>query len=217
MTDRPDARPDNWIWLDLETTCLDERTPADAHILEIGLIAVDARLNEVAHWGSAIKFPRGDLADVLRRCGTFELHQNSGLYGELTGPRAIREFAAGGLPTLAEAEAVACQFVQTFAPPVMQPRRDGQGEYMAAGSPLCGSNVGKFDWPWIREQMPKLAAMFHYRAYDSNFCFMSEQRFGGGPSVKAETRHRALDDCRQSIDTVRRFFGLPTLSAGATR
>lgn len=208
-----DARPDNWIWVDLETTCLDERHP-DAAILEIGLVAVDARLNEVAHWSSPIKFHHGDLAACLTRNGTFEMHQNSGLYGELIGERSHLLFEAGGLPTLAEAEAVACQFVQTFAPPVFLPRRDGTGEYMAAGSPICGANVGKFDAIWLRAKMPKLAAMFHYRCFDTNAFFMSEQRFGGGPSTKGEVRHRSLDDCRQSIDTVRRFFGL-TPSGGA--
>lgn len=199
-------RPDNWVWIDLETTCLDERSP-DAAILEIGLVAVDARLNEVAHWASPVKFFHGDLTDCLRRGGTLELHSNSGLYGELhSSPRIHIDFQAGGLPTLAEAEAVAMQFVQAYAPPVL--RTDGSVEL---GSPLCGANVGSFDRAWLRQHMPKLAAMFHYRAYDSNFCFMSEQRFGGWPSVKAETRHRALDDCRQSINTVRKFFRLPAL------
>lgn len=204
------ARPDAWIWVDLETSTLDERTP-DSYILEIGLVAVDAQLNEVAHWASPVKFPRGDLTDVLRRGGVLEMHSNSGLYGELQGSdgRAHRAFEAGGLPSLAEAEAVAQSFVATFAPPVMS----ADGTRVVQGSPLCGANVGKFDWPWLRQHMPKLAAMFHYRCYDTNFAFMSEQRFGGGPSVKAETRHRALADCRQSIATVRRFFGLPAVSS----
>lgn len=199
-------RPDNWIWVDLETTCLDERAE-HAHILEIGLVAVDAQLREVAHWHSPISFPRGDLAQVLRNGGTFEMHQNSGLFGELTGERSLLKFEAGGLPTLAQAEAVAMQFVQAYAPPVFAPRRDGTGQYFAAGSPMCGANVS-FDRGWLEVHMPKLAAMFHYRNFDSNFCFMSEQRFGGGPSTKGEVRHRALDDCRQSIATVRKFFGL---------
>lgn len=204
----------NWIWLDLETSCLDERE-SHAFILEIALVAVDARLNEVAHWTSPVKFPRGDLVDVLRTGGTLELHSNSGLFGELQGSdgRADLVFEAGGFPTLEQAEAVAIQFMQAYAPPTFYP--DGR---VREGSPLCGSNVGKFDWPWLRLKMPKLAAMFHYRAYDTNAFFMSEQRFGGGPSVKSETRHRALVDCRQSIETVREFFGAPGASSagGAT-
>jgi oligoribonuclease (3'-5' exoribonuclease) len=222
-----DTRPDNWIWVDFETTTLDERHPTDSHILEIGLAAVDAKLQIVCEWSSPVKYFHGDLADCLRRCGTLEMHQNSGLYAELTSGRAHQTFESGGLPTLAEAEAVACQFVATFAPPVynisdthwaqiQQAKEAGYAtdlreRRIVAGSPLCGSNVGKFDWLWMREKMPKLAAMFHYRCYDTNFAFMSEQRFGGGSGVKTNTRHRALDDCHQSINTVRTFFGLPVL------
>ncbi len=204
------TRPDAWIWIDLETPDLD---PEAGQPLEIGLIAVDAQLNEVAHWGSAIKPFHGDLVGLLDRCGTLEMHQASGLLAELTGARSLLRFEAGGLPTLAEAEAVACQFVEAFAPPVFAPRRDGKGQYMVASSPMCGANVG-FDRAWLKRHMPKLAAMFHYRNYDTNFSFMSEQRFGGGPSEKTEVRHRALDDCWQSIAGVRKFFRLPA-SGGA--
>lgn len=205
-----DARPDNWIWLDIECTGLDEHAP-DAAILEIGLVAVDAQLRELAHWSTPIKFGAGDLADVLRRAGLTDMHSNNGLLGELTGARSLIKFEAGGLPDLREAEAVALQFVAQFAPATFAPRRDGNGSYMVAGSPVCGANPG-FDQRWIAEHMPTLASQFHYRGFDSNFCFMSEQRFGGGPSVKSEVRHRALDDCRQSIATVRRFFGLPAVA-----
>jgi oligoribonuclease len=191
----------HWIIIDLETTGLDERE-LTAAILEIGLVAVDRRLNEVAHWASPVKPFHGDalsrLPDRVR-----EMHQNSGLLAELAGPRSLLQFAAGGLPTLVEAEAVALQFVAAYgAPPTVYP--SGQTR---ANAIMVGANIGSFDRQWLKAHMPRLDAAFHYRSADSNFCFLSEQFLLGGPTEKGETRHRALDDCRQSLATLRRFFG----------
>lgn len=192
----------HWIILDLETTGLDPREPTAA-ILEIGLVAVDRLLAEVAHWHSPIKVSRGDFPNSLDP-RVHEMHSNSGLLAELTGARALREFASGGLPTLAEAESVALQFVAAYgAPPVTYP--SGQ---VSAQAIMVGANIGSFDRQWLKVHMPKLDAAFHYRSVDSNFCFLSEQFLLGGPTEKGETRHRALDDARQCLTTLRKYFGV---------
>jgi oligoribonuclease (3'-5' exoribonuclease) len=188
----------HWIILDLETTSLDPREP-NACILEIGLVAVDRRLNEVAHWSSPVKPLRGDWRQSLDARAT-EMHQNSGLIAELLGERAMLKFEAGGLPTLEQAEAVALQFVAAYGAPVSQ--------YGHPQAIMCGANIGSFDRQWLKVHMPKLDQAFHYRSADSNFCFLSEQFLSGAPTEKGETRHRALDDCRQSLATMRKFFGL---------
>lgn len=186
----------NWIFLDLETTSL--RPPGE--ILEIGLVAVNSRLEEVAHWSSPIKPFHGDWLGTLDP-HVKEMHSNSGLLGELLGPRSHLQFQAGGLPTCAEAEAVACAFVDQF----------GAGSD-AKGRPLtimCGAKVGSFDRErWLARCMPQLDAKFNYRELDTNFTFLSEQFLTGGPTEKGETRHRALDDARQSVESVRKFFGV---------
>jgi oligoribonuclease len=194
----------HWIVIDLETTGLDPREPTAA-VLEIGLVAVDRRLNEVAHWASPVKPFHGDaLARLDERVR--EMHQNSGLLAELTGPRSYTTFGVGsppGLPTLAEAEAVALQFVAAYgAPPITYPSGQTRAEAI-----MVGANVGSFDRQWLKVHMPQLDAAFHYRSIDSNFCFLSEQFLLGGPTEKGETRHRALDDCRQSLATLRKYFG----------
>lgn len=185
-----------WIFLDLETTGLD---PDAGGILEIGLVAVDRTLTELAHWASPVKPSHGDWLSLLDGY-VYEMHSGSGLLGELTSERVHLKFEAGGLPDLKQAEAVAVAFVQQFGPP-----QDSRGRPTAI---MCGANVGSFDRGWLRVHMPALDAAFHYRSLDSNFCFLAEQFLTGGPVTKGETRHRALEDARQSVDTVRKFFGI---------
>lgn len=183
----------NFIWLDLETTGLDPRGP-NAEILELGLVAVSPRLEVVGHWHSAIRPSPAALAHVQQDARLLRMHSDSGLWGVLLqDAQTMRNTEHGGLPILSAAVAVALQFVQHFAP--------------GATSPLCGANPS-FDRSWLRALAPALADAFHYRHYDTNFCFLSEHWLAGTPSVKGEVRHRALADCMQSINTVRRFYGL---------
>lgn len=193
--------PPCFVFVDLETGGPDplhgEHDPK-GQILEIALVAVDNRLNEVAHWTSPIK-PLGVDWRVIMPPRVIQMHDGSGLTREInkrTHPLDAKPFDGtpqGGLPTEAEAEAVCIQFMQAYAP--------------GRTSPMCGANVGAFDRRWLKARMAGLEACFTHRCLDSNFCFLADQFFGGQASVKGETRHRALDDARQAIQTVRRFFG----------
>lgn len=188
----------HFVFLDLETGGPDplhgEHDPK-GQILEIALVAVDNRLREMAHWHSPIR-PLGVDWRVIMPPRVIEMHDGSGLTRDIQRHEPhTKPFAEGGLPTEAEAEAVCIQFMQTYAP--------------NRTSPMCGANVGAFDRRWLRARMPGLESTFHYRCYDTNTFFLSDQFFLGRSSVKGETRHRALDDARQSIQTVRRFFGAP--------
>lgn len=108
----------NLVFVDLETTGLDHTAP-EAELLELALVAVDARtLAEVAHWSTPIK----------ARCHTgewhprvYEMHANSGLLLELRSERSLLKFEAGGLPTLEQAESVALQFMAMYAPEPVEP------------------------------------------------------------------------------------------------
>ena len=195
-------REPHWILCDLETPGLD---PSAGQPLEIGLIAVNRKLEPVAHWASPIKPFHGDWFSRLDPY-IVEMHSNSGLIGELRGPRSHMLLEAGGLPTLQEAEAVAVAFVTQFGhPPVTW--RDGTVRGQAI---LAGANVGKFECAhWIPVHFPRVAALLSHRSLDTNFTFLAEQFLGGGPTEKTETRHRALDDCVQALNGLRRFFGLP--------
>lgn len=193
----------NFIWLDLETNGLDPHKP-DALILEIALVAVDATLTEVAHWHAPISPPSGFMGTLPPEL--VDMHSNSGLLGELRGKRSVEKFECGGLPNLAQTEAVAIQFLQAYGP-----GPDGRG----GNCTIAGANPG-FDLAWIRKHMPTLAALFHYRPFDTNAFFMAQAWLTGTQMVKTGVRHRALDDCRASIDVCRRFFGMAPTTAGAT-
>lgn len=191
----------HWILFDIETPGID---PELGQPLEIGLVAVNRRLEAVAEWSAPIKPFHGDW---LERLDPFivEMHSNSGLIAELRGPRSTRTFEAGGLPTLAEAEAVACQFIAHFGhPPITW--RDGSVHPQAI---IAGANVGKFErGAWFPRWLPKVEAACSHRSLDTNFTFLAEQFLSGGPTEKSETRHRAIDDCFQALNGLRKFFGL---------
>jgi oligoribonuclease len=175
------------IFIDLETTGL-LWDATNAEILELALVAVDARtLQEVAHYATPLnaKCYTGEWHPRV-----VEMHQNSGLLQELRGPKAHLKHEAGGLPYVHQAEQVALQFMAQYAP--------GQS------SPMCGANVGAFDRQWVRRFMPKLDEAFHYRCLDTNAAFLVESFVFGLTSSKGVTTHRALDDARQSVDTLRK-------------
>ncbi len=187
----------HWILLELETPELD---PDVGQLREMGMVAVNRKLEPAAEWHSPIKPFHGDW---LERVDPYvrEMHSNSGLLAELRSGRAHEMFEAGGLPTLEQAEAVACAFVAQFGHPP-----DAKGRPQAI---IAGANVGSFDRKWLARWTPKLHGMFSYRSLDTNFTFLAEQFLSGGPTEKSETRHRALADCYQALNGLRKFFGLP--------
>jgi oligoribonuclease (3'-5' exoribonuclease) len=184
----------NLIFLDLETSGLDETNPR-AEILEIGMLAIHPQsLRELAAWSTPIK----------AHCFTgewdpkvVEMHSSSGLLAELRGPRSHLQFAAGGLPSLSEAQAQAVGFFAAHG-----------GRTHLGQSPLCGANPD-FDRRWMKARgLSDLEKMFHYRSFDTN-CFWQLRNFiAGQPAAnKAGTQHRALADARQSVQTLRSFLG----------
>lgn len=70
---------------------------------------------------------------------------------------------------------------------------------------MCGANVGAFDRQWLRRFMPRLDAAFHYRCLDTNAAFLVESYVFGLSTTKGVTTHRALDDARQSVETLRKL------------
>jgi oligoribonuclease (3'-5' exoribonuclease) len=190
----------NFIFLDLETSGLDLHDPR-ALIFEIALVAVDNTLTEVSHWHSPINPSNsgfmGDLSEEI-----IALHTRNGLLPEVRGARSHLKFECGGLPTLAQAEAVACQFVDQFGPPPHNGR---------PCATLAGFNP-KLDLDWIAKHMPSLRSRFSYRPFDANALWMSKAWLTGQAVAKAPGAHRSLADCRAAVRVCREFFGLPVSS-----
>src|SRR5690606_9665840 len=118
------------------------------------------------------------------------------LLEELRGPRSLLPLEAGGFPTLAQAQQLAVEFF--FA----------NGGASAAGkSPLCGANTQDFDRNWLRSRMPELERCFGHRAFDSSAFWQLRDVITGTVRESSSTAHRALDDCRESVQAVRNAIG----------
>ena len=90
------------------------------------------------------------------------------------------------------------------------------GRHVEPGaSPMCGNSICQ-DRRFLARQMPQLEAFFHYRNLDVSTLKILAQRWA--PAVAAdftkESRHRALDDIRDSIEELR-FYRARLLSKSA--
>jgi oligoribonuclease len=166
------------IWIDLEMTGLD--TVNDT-IIEIATLLTDNELNEVAEGPVlAIHVPDEVLAGMDE--WNTKQHTKSGLVERVRASRV----------TLAEAERETLAFLEGYLP--------------AGASPMCGNSICQ-DRRFLARQMPRLEAFFHYRNLDVSTLKELARRWA--PEVvkgfKKDTRHRALDDIRESIAELRHY------------
>jgi oligoribonuclease len=170
--------PDNLVWIDLETTGLD---PESRVILEIACLVTDKDLNEL-----------GDGIDLV-------VHQEGHAIGQLD-PWCVKQHGASGLldasraskTSLAEAEALTLAHVRRYC--------------LSKKAPLCGNSVC-FDRRFLIRHMPKLEAYFHYRNVDVSSIKELVRRWRPTvvEKVTKTSRHRALDDIRESIAELRLY------------
>ena len=169
---------DNLIWIDLEATGLDPETRV---ILEIACLVTDKNLNEL-----------GEGVDLV-------IHQEGRAIGQLD-PWCRKQHAVSGLleasrastTSLAEAEAQTLAYVRRYC--------------LVRKSPLCGSSVC-FDRRFLIRHMPRLEAALHYRNVDVSSIKELARRWRPAvvEKVAKASRHRALDDLRESIAELRLY------------
>jgi oligoribonuclease len=169
------------IFVDLETTGLDENKDK---ILELAMVAVALpRFDVVATFVHAIRPPMLETVKRNVHDKVQAMHTSSGLWADVE---------RGTDAHIVEGDAIA--FVRCYAPhtPVWH-------------TPMAGANPD-FDRRFLRKQMPKLHAAFHYRNFDVRAITQLQDWVMGQAFV--ESPHRALPDCLQAIKVVRDFLGV---------
>lgn len=163
----------NLIWIDLEMTGLD--TVNDT-IIEIATIVTDKYLNELAE-GPVIAIRQSQTTmDAMDDWNTRQ-HGVSGLTERVLDSNS----------TAADAETKTLEFL---------------AQWVDEGvSPMCGNSICQ-DRRFMAREMPTLERYFHYRNLDVSTLKILAQLWA--PSVaggfEKESRHRALDDIRDSIE-----------------
>ena len=168
----------NLIWIDLEMTGLDPRKDT---ILEIACLVTDKNLDVIAEGPDLVIHASDDaLAGMNAWCR--ENHGRSGL------TQSCRESKI----TLAEAERQVLEFIQQHV--------------LVGKSPLCGNSIG-MDRMFLFHYMPRILDHLHYRVIDvSSFKEVSWRWYGEMvPKFSKKTKHRALDDIRESVAELRHY------------
>jgi len=174
----PRPRRTNLAWLDLETTGIDVESCV---ILEIATIVTDKDLEVLAEGPSrVIHQPER----VLGRAEEWaaKQHARSGLLDEVRASRV----------TLAQAEEETLEFLKQYC--------------VRQQAPLCGNSIC-FDRRFLIGHMPDLDAFLSYRNVDVSSITELVSRWYSGEKVIDDkvSRHRALDDIRESIEELRAY------------
>lgn len=178
------ADPQIIVFLDLETTGLNPTGNLHtAAILEIAMVAVEVpRFREIEHFSTCVARAPGIAPEAGCDAYVTKMHTDSGLFADMRALSMSRQ----------DAERQAVAFYR---------RHLGGGNRVA----LAGSNPA-FDRRWLDTWMPEVSRLFHYRNLDVNSLFLLKQYLVG--VEKSQTKHRALDDCRQAIAGVHDHFNL---------
>lgn len=168
------------LWLDLETTGLDETTGLSA-ILEVAVIVTDNRLKELHVYQNEIHQDEHFLEYMNDWCK--KTHGASGLTDAV---RASKK-------SLENVENDIIEIVQTY---------NTEDRIVLAGSSI------HFDRKWIARFMPRLDRLLHYRMIDVSSFKEAMSIFLMPVYPKGEAKHRALDDIRGSLEEFKVYLAL---------
>lgn len=181
-----------YLWLDFETTGLDEFKDK---VIEVAAILTDDGFRELQVVNQLISLPPGyahweEWSDKF----VVDMHKKSGLYKDWNAA------VAGGTATnYLDAEDLICDMLPVGGKVI-----------------LAGSGVSHFDFRFIRRYMPALAERLFWCPLDvgqieewlkvsgRKNCTYDEMK----PSERARKTHRALDDIRYHLDEGRFYMSI---------
>lgn len=167
-------------WIDLEMTGLN---PHEHVIIEIASVVTDCNLAVIAEGPNiVIHQDRQELDKMDDWCKAQH------------GKTGLTEAVMKSQETISQAEQKTLEFLTQHITP--------------GTSPICGNSIGT-DRRFLDEQMPKLAAFFHYRNFDISTFKIAQSIWSKGTKqfVKSgENGHRALYDILQSIEEARYYM-----------
>ena len=164
----------NYLWLDLETSGLD---PEHRNILEVAAVLdVDGKAELIEVADSVITYPEEMFGPHYGwDPEAWEMHQKSGLLADMRGPSLV----------LGLVERMLCEALDPYP----------MNTVMLAGNSI------HFDRSFIREDMPRLDGLLHYRHMDVSCLTTFLEGAGLLERDKGPKPHRAMPDVQRSIDT----------------
>ncbi len=180
------------LWTDIESTDLDERRGC---LLEVAMIATDDNLVERTSASvivNPINIEVAKLDDLKMPLVVREMHEKSGLLADIKAGRGL---------ILPEAEKYLLDWLTSEFIQLEDLRK----------IPFAGSTIA-FDRRWLRHHMPTLEKLPHHRSIDVSSINELAQRWAPAvhndrPRQATGVSHRALDDIRHSIATLRYYKG----------
>ena len=168
----------NLVWIDLEMTGL---SPQNDRIIEIATIVTDIHLSIVAEGPELVIHQSDERLDGMDDWNK-KTHGESGLIDQVRASEIDEE----------EAERRTLAFLRRYA--------------TKQRSPLCGNAICQ-DRRFLDRYMPQVSAYLHYRHLDVSTIKELARRWRPDltSNQNKNSRHRAMDDIRESIEELRGY------------
>ncbi len=166
------------LWLDLETTGLDE---VGNDILEIGMVVTDQNLNTIDTFEQVIFQPQEKL-DKMNEYVT-NMHTKSGLVDKVKNSNL----------SLPSSDFSSAAWIKQHFP---------------EGKAILHGNTIHFDRRFIRKQLPQIESLLNYRMVDISSFKECLEVYKPGNAYQKSFAHRSIDDLVESISEYKSYLKL---------